>query len=420
MSTEPTESTIQDQLKTLITEVVSFKTEQQAFRLEQQQFRTEQQQFRSEITNTLANLGNQVNSISLTVTQQQETINSMKTEIQGIDAAVASQEKDISCITNDTGKADVRIRILEGKLKHQEIVLNDMQKQINYLEAKQMSSNVIFTYIAEAEDEDQLATRAKLVEFMKTNMKMSNDDIAKVKFDQVYRVGRKTGNDPRRILAKMSGDTNPADLFRFKKNINYDDHQMYQQYPPAIVEKRTVLQNTMTKEFANVPVIEKRISGDKLIVKGKVITPGELSHRNAPAPYDENRIDWLNKSPRIRTSETVMDKGNYFKAYAARISSQQEAQVVKDLVLADQCGCPSTHLACAYILNSGSGSVIKHKDDDREYGAGRRMLQLLEDTKCYGIIVLVSRWFSGVELGPTRFTHYQNATRAVLQKLLHG
>ena len=417
MATEPT---IQDQLNTLITEVVSFKTEQQAFRLEQQQFRTEQQQFRSDITNTLANLGNQVNSISLTVNQQQETINSMKKEISGIDAALASQEKDISFITNDTGKADVRIRILEGKLKHQEIVLNDMQKQINYLEAKQMSSNVIFTKIAEAEDEDELATRAKLIDFMKTKMSMSDNDIAKVKFDQVYRIGRKTGSDPRRVLAKMSSDTNPADLFRFKKNINYDDHQMYQQYPPAIVEKRTVLQNTMQNEFSNVPNTEKRINGDKLIVKGKVITPGEISVRNAPAPYDETKVDWPNKSPRIRTSDTLMDKGNYFKAYAARISSQQEAQIVKDLVMAEQCGCPSTHLACAYILNPGSSSVIKHKDDDREYGAGRRMLQVLEDTECYGIIVLVSRWFSGVELGPTRFIHYQNATRAVLQKLLHS
>lgn len=55
-------------------------------------------------------------------------------------------------------------------------------------------------------------------------------------------------------------------------------------------------------------------------------------------------------------------------------------------------------------------------DDDGEDAAGRRLLHLLQVVDARNVIVVVSRWFGGVLLGPARFTHINNAARALLQE----
>lgn len=409
----PGETSIQDQLTFIINQLASFKEEQQSFRQEHQQYMNEQQTFRNETTSTLSTLTNEVNSISGTLIEQQESIAKLESEVAGLDQAVGSQEKDIGKLNKGYLKSDVRIKILEGKLKHQEIVIKEMQEQITNIKAKQVNKNVIITQVAEDENETQLQTRAKVVSFMKDQMKMTDNDIEKVKFDDVHRTGRK-GPKPRRIRARMSDDTDPKDFYKFKRNINFDVNQVFQEFPPEINETRRVLQVAMETEKASVPAMEKRLIGDKLYVKGKQYTPIELQKTSAPAPYNEADIDWVDAAPRVYISDTKSKDGNHFKAYAARINSREEAQAIKDLVMAEQRSNPSTHLTCAYRLSS-----LRYKDDDREHGAGAKILKVLDETNTNGVIILVARWFSGIELGPDRFKFYTDVAKKALHILLH-
>lgn len=55
-------------------------------------------------------------------------------------------------------------------------------------------------------------------------------------------------------------------------------------------------------------------------------------------------------------------------------------------------------------------------DDDGEDAAGRRLLHLLQMVDARNVLVVVSRWFGGVLLGPARFTHINNAARTLLQE----
>lgn len=61
-------------------------------------------------------------------------------------------------------------------------------------------------------------------------------------------------------------------------------------------------------------------------------------------------------------------------------------------------------------------TVLKHdNDDDGEDGAGSRLAHLLqmrhEDD---GVVVVVSRWFGGIHLGPKRFAHITSTAQALL------
>ena len=55
-------------------------------------------------------------------------------------------------------------------------------------------------------------------------------------------------------------------------------------------------------------------------------------------------------------------------------------------------------------------------DDDGEDAAGGRLLHLLQILDVKNTVVVVSRWYGGVKLGPARFTHINNAARLLLEK----
>ena len=60
--------------------------------------------------------------------------------------------------------------------------------------------------------------------------------------------------------------------------------------------------------------------------------------------------------------------------------------------------------------------MLQDCDDDGESAAGGRLLQLLQNTSVRDVLVVVSRWYGGVKLGPARFTHINNAARDLLVK----
>ena len=59
--------------------------------------------------------------------------------------------------------------------------------------------------------------------------------------------------------------------------------------------------------------------------------------------------------------------------------------------------------------------ILKHdNDDDGEDAAGSRLAHLLELRRETSVLVVVSRWFGGISLGPKRFAHINNVARELL------
>jgi putative IMPACT (imprinted ancient) family translation regulator len=55
--------------------------------------------------------------------------------------------------------------------------------------------------------------------------------------------------------------------------------------------------------------------------------------------------------------------------------------------------------------------------DDKEYGAGRRLKNLLQSDSHENIIVFVNRFYGGKHLGAQRYLLYANAAKAALSTL---
>ena len=120
------------------------------------------------------------------------------------------------------------------------------------------------------------------------------------------------------------------------------------------------------------------------------------------------------------TGEPLMDRKSIFLAHACRVSNEKAVREALTQLLSSSSKIQrATHNMYAWrlteVLNGGSNRILKHdNDDDGEDGAGSRMALLLHQRHEDGVLVVVSRWFGGVHLGPKRFAHIVNVTRDVL------
>ena len=151
------------------------------------------------------------------------------------------------------------------------------------------------------------------------------------------------------------------------------------------------------------------------------------SPRNAP----QKRYGWISGEP-------LMDRKSTFQAHVCRISTEKEVyEALHQLLDGNSKLQRATHNMYAWRVtehldeeqeqeatgeeeakknkNKKKRSILKHdNDDDGEDAAGSRLAQLLQMRGDDGVIVVVSRWFGGIHLGPKRFAHITNVARALL------
>uniref|UniRef100_A0A0P4VWR0 RWD domain-containing protein n=1 Tax=Scylla olivacea TaxID=85551 RepID=A0A0P4VWR0_SCYOL len=119
--------------------------------------------------------------------------------------------------------------------------------------------------------------------------------------------------------------------------------------------------------------------------------------------------------PEIFSGEIISDRKSVFQPHLAAVHSQaQVGQVLKKLY-ENKKVANATHNMYAYrFLPDGSTHITQDCEDDGEDHAGGRMLHLLQILDVSNVMVVVSRWFGGILLGPDRFKHINNSARQIL------
>ncbi|KAK9239148.1 ribosomal protein S5 domain 2-type protein [Lipomyces kononenkoae] len=114
-------------------------------------------------------------------------------------------------------------------------------------------------------------------------------------------------------------------------------------------------------------------------------------------------------------SDMVVDRKSKFIARAVEVHSLAEAQANLATLKTNKKIANATHNMTAWrIKPDGNGITIQDCDDDGESAAGGRLLHLLTDL--WNVMVVVSRWYGGVLLGPDRFKHINVTARDALVK----
>jgi len=127
---------------------------------------------------------------------------------------------------------------------------------------------------------------------------------------------------------------------------------------------------------------------------------------------------WARK---IFHGEPLVEKKSTFQAHVAPVTCIEDVEQVMDVLLSNNKIRGATHNILAYRIEiNEEGSLLQDFDDDGESAAGGRLLHLLNVLKAKNMLVVVSRWFGGILLGPSRFSCMNNAARnAIMQSGLY-
>ena len=110
--------------------------------------------------------------------------------------------------------------------------------------------------------------------------------------------------------------------------------------------------------------------------------------------------------PRWSASSVVTEKKSSFLAHATSVQTPAAVRhAMARLLSTDRKVAKATHNITAYRMRDPENPAVTYQDydDDGETAAGARLLHLLQAMDVWDILVVVTRWFGGVKLGPDRF-----------------
>jgi hypothetical protein len=92
-------------------------------------------------------------------------------------------------------------------------------------------------------------------------------------------------------------------------------------------------------------------------------------------------------------------------------SPQQAASYLAHLLASDKRVRGATHNITAWRIRGAHGTSFQDCDDDGETAAGGRLLHLMQLMDLWDVMVVVTRWYGGVKLGPRRFALINQTAR---------
>ncbi|KAJ7764530.1 ribosomal protein S5 domain 2-type protein [Mycena maculata] len=114
-------------------------------------------------------------------------------------------------------------------------------------------------------------------------------------------------------------------------------------------------------------------------------------------------------------AEPITDRKSAFVGRACAISDPSQVPVILAHLVSDRRVARAAHpVINAWRCQVGS-LLHQDNDDDGETAAGGRLAHLLHILEVDNVLVVVTRYFGGIHLGPDRFKHINQAARNALE-----
>ncbi|KAF2852071.1 UPF0029-domain-containing protein [Plenodomus tracheiphilus IPT5] len=141
----------------------------------------------------------------------------------------------------------------------------------------------------------------------------------------------------------------------------------------------------------------------------------ELSVEEATSSHVPMPTIDLGPEPPWIIAPALVEKKSTFIARVAPVSSPVQAkQYVAHLLATDKKAARATHNMTAWRIKGPNDTSYQDCDDDGETAAGSRMLHLMQLMDVWDVMVVVTRWYGGILLGPDRFRIINTAAREAL------
>ena len=356
----------------------------------------------------------------LNIEEMQARVDDMEAETAKIPDQITKLQK----LEESTAKLSDEVATLKGLVQVQDMDLKECKKKIVDLTARSMSNNIIITGIVESVEGDQEETdvkcKEKVLAFFRNQMALEVDDN---QVDVAHRLGKinQAQVKPRLMIARCTytlKETVLKNSARLKEKTNSKGDPFYvrPQLPEPLLSEKIEREdrlhsirrsNALLKDDEQHKKVYAQIKNRTLYIN-KV---AQKQHIQSPSVQDifnmnvedENRMEDLT----IKHTEAIVDKGSVFRGHALKVHNSREVRLAyaKLRLLFPE----SNHIILSYAVKTYTGF-----NDNGEYGAGKRILKILENSKKSNVAVFVTREYGGTHLGPRRFVHIEKVARDAL------
>lgn len=118
-------------------------------------------------------------------------------------------------------------------------------------------------------------------------------------------------------------------------------------------------------------------------------------------------------------SGSITSKKSTFVARSIAISSPSQArEALQKLLSSNKEIRGADHNITAWRVQGDSGRLMEESNDDGEAGGGRHILQIMQSSDIVGMLLVVTRWYGGIMLGPDRWRIMSQVSRDALSQRL--
>ena len=347
--------------------------------------------------------------------------NSLTTVVETLSNLVKTQQSEIHDIKDSIGKLITenvkleeeknnmkhRIDIYEARVERLERTVNEQNEEILDLKCRSMRDNLVFNNVREFDKED---TREVVSDFIADVMKVDKDLI---QIDRAHRTGPRKIDGTRSIVVKFANSDSKSNVIKSSPGLKNTDFSVFEQFPPEIEERRKKLLKVMKEKKSVDSNAKCRLVVDKLFINGQKYIDEDRNDRNNV--FSEKDVEDA-KTVKLVHSQPILDRGSTFVGHAAMIKSTNSVRSVLLKAYENKLVAGAHHNIYAYRIRE-NGQLRESSCDDKEHGAGKQLLNLLQEKKLENVMVITTRWYGGLDLGRDRFVHIKEASNQALDVL---
>ena len=351
-------------------------------------------------------------------------------------AAEAKTDK-VDSIEFSCNKADDRLKKLEehvndmiednriamGTIVRQSAIIHELQSKVDHLEQQRVKCNMLFFGIADSKQENSLSAFLTFVrDLLRPDQLIYPQDAYRL---GAYKDGKirplmvvfRDANEKNKIRSNwknLKGVKNSqGKYYRYKDQTSAasDENDKRINEVKYWNRKKTVAARLeMTVKKGTLTIGEEE---DKEVYRKKVTTPTADTLLNMEAE-EKKRIHKV----KLGEGSTICKGSCKFIGYTKAVKTFEEIQdcYSKVRLLHPQ----ARHVVCAFRIPGKEEHFLQDYVDDDEFGAGRKILDILREAEIFYRVVLVVRYYGGQKLGKDRFTAYKEATESAINHFPHN
>ncbi|TGO26310.1 hypothetical protein BPAE_0062g00310 [Botrytis paeoniae] len=139
-----------------------------------------------------------------------------------------------------------------------------------------------------------------------------------------------------------------------------------------------------------------------VLKRGGYDGPEEIKVESGVKEEEDNIAIKNDSNDEWAVSTPITSKGSTFIARSISVSSSSQARTHLQTLLKDTSISDASHNITAFRVQ-GEHGIIEDSKDDGESGGGKHILGVLQNNNIVGVLLVVSRWYGGVMLGPDRW-----------------